>query len=113
MLDAVLRVMPSIRKHIAHVSLGSPLSSNHFLGTAWGESYGLEHTARRFNATFLRPATPIPGLYLTGQDVVCDGVAGGAASAFLTASAIDWRVPLQNAGCLLAAMAATATSAGR
>ena len=44
---------------------------------------------------------------MTGQDIVCDGVAGGAIAAFFTASCIDFRVPLQNAGCLLAVAAAT------
>lgn len=106
MLAAVKEQVPGLAGRVKHVSLGSPLSSNFFLGTAWGEAYGLDHTAGRFDASFLRPRTPIAGLYLTGQDVMTDGVAGGALAAVMTASSIDLRVPVQNAGMLLAVAAA-------
>ena len=66
------------------------------------EAYGLEHSADRFGQTFLRPTTPIPNLYFSGQDAACCGVAGGAIAAFLTASTIDLRVPVQHAGTLAA-----------
>ena len=107
MLAALLEQMPAIAPYVAYSSLGSPLSSNFFLGTHWGESYGLEHSARRFNQPCLRPRSPLTNLYLTGQDLFTDGVAGGAISAFVTASCIDPRVPLMNAGCLAALMAAS------
>ena len=103
MLAKVLDELPSgLEKHVKHVTLGSPLSSNFFLGTAWGEAYGLEHSARRFSLSFLRPSTPVPNLLLTGQDVAVDGVAGAAIAAFLTASVIDLRVPLANLPVLVA-----------
>ena len=106
MLAKVLELLPAIKGRVKHVALGSPLSSNYFLGTAWGEAYGLEHTTKRFNAPYLRPTTPVPGLYLTGQDTFTDGVAGGAIAGVLTASAIDLRVPLAHLG-MFATMAAT------
>lgn len=37
-------------------------------------SYGLDHTPDRFLDPTLRVQTPIKGLLLTGQDVLCDGV---------------------------------------
>ena len=110
MLAEVLgQLPPAVAAAVRHVSLGTPLSNNTFLGTSWGEAYGLEHSARRFNQPFLRPSTPVGGLLLTGQDVLTDGVAGGALAAFLTASALDpLRVPRMLSG-VLATMAATAT----
>ena len=107
LLAKLLEQIPALAPHIAYSSLGTPLSNNFYLGTAWGEAYGLEHSARRFNQASLRPKTPIPNLYLTGQDICTDGVAGAAISAFLTASTIDWKVLVQNAGTL-AAVAMTA-----
>lgn len=66
--------------------------------------YGLAQSAEKFAKPWLRPKTPIKGLYLTGQDVACDGIIGAAASAFATASCIDWRVLVQNAGVLAVAV---------
>ena len=106
MLELVVRMLPGIEPHIKHVAFGSPLSGNYYLGSQYGESYGLEHTSKRFNATFLRPTTPIPGLFLTGQDIATDGVAGAAIAGFLTASVIDVRVALSNVG-MVATMAST------
>lgn len=69
----------------------------------FAKAYGLAHSAERFRQRWLRPSTRIGGLYLTGQDVVCDGVAGGAISAYATACTIDWRVALEQAGVFAAA----------
>ena len=49
----------------------------------------------------------MPGLYLSGQDTMTDGVAGAAIAGVLTACKIDARVALSNMG-LFATMAATA-----
>lgn len=53
-----------------------------------GSSYGLEHCCQRFIdhawVSALRPATPVKGLFLTGQDLVTAGVAGAGAAGLLT-----------------------------
>jgi all-trans-retinol 13,14-reductase len=51
----------------------------------------LEHTPARFKQDWLRPRTPIHGLYLTGQDICTAGVCGALFSAVLTSSAIMGR----------------------
>lgn len=55
--------------------------------------YGLAHTIPRFtsavSAEYLRPSQPIEGLYLSGQDVVCDGIVGAMFGGLLAAIAID------------------------
>ena len=48
----------------------------------------IEHTPERFRLPWLRPHTPVPGLFLTGQDVVTDGLGGAVMAGVLTASAI-------------------------
>ena len=60
--------------------------------------YGLSHDPQRFDQEWLRPRTRIPGLYLTGQDVLSCGVGGAMFAGFTTAlSALGVR---QGAGLL-------------
>ena len=53
--------------------------------------YGLEHDMARFDAwaqARLRPKADVPGLFLTGQDILSAGVTGAAFAGVLTASAV-------------------------
>lgn len=80
--------VPTIRGQVRHAELSTPLSTAHFAGYPQGEIYGLDHTPARFKARWLRPRTPIKGLFLTGQDISTCGVAGALLGGVLTASAI-------------------------
>ena len=73
------------RKQVVFSQLGTPLSSAFYLGAAHGESYGLAHTPSRYRQSWLQPATDIPALFLTGQDIVSAGVMGAAMGGLLTA----------------------------
>jgi phytoene dehydrogenase-like protein len=88
MLEGLYAQVPQLRGQVAFQEISTPLSTAHFAGYARGELYGLEHTPARFQQGFLKPATPIPGLYLTGQDVVTCGVAGAMLGGVLTATAL-------------------------
>lgn len=64
-----------------------------------GSSYGLAHPPARFSelgGTALSPRTRLPGLWLTGQDVLTCGVSGAAIAGMVTAIAIDKRVIWDN-----------------
>ncbi|MBI2426033.1 MAG: NAD(P)/FAD-dependent oxidoreductase [Candidatus Hydrogenedentes bacterium] len=88
MLDTLFRLHPECRGHVAWAEVSTPLSTAHFANYASGEIYGLEHTPARFRLKWLRPRTPIPRLYLTGQDICTAGVAGALMSGLMTASAM-------------------------
>jgi all-trans-retinol 13,14-reductase len=88
MLEALYAQLPQLRGKIAFHEISTPLSTAHFAGYERGEMYGLEHSPERFAAGFLTPATPIPGLYLTGQDIVSCGVAGAMFGGVLTAATV-------------------------
>ena len=88
LLEAAVGQLPQIRGRIAHAELSTPLSTRHFANYTRGEIYGVDHTPERFRLSWLRPHTPIAGLFLTGQDVVTDGVAGALMGGVLAASAI-------------------------
>lgn len=88
LLEPVLRYEPQVRDAIELQELSTPLSTRHFTAYGHGEIYGLSHDPERFEQKLLRPKTPLPNLWLTGQDVVTCGVGGALLSGFLTASAI-------------------------
>jgi all-trans-retinol 13,14-reductase len=88
LLETVFAHAPGVRGHVRRVELSTPLSTRHFAGYARGEIYGLAHTPDRFLERALQPRTPLPGLYLTGQDVTLCGVMGALSAAYLCASAV-------------------------
>ncbi|CAB4055227.1 RETSAT [Lepeophtheirus salmonis] len=90
-IDRLLEIFPSLQHHISYVRMGSPVTNKTYLGSPFGEIYGLDHTIERFhpnNIAKLRPKTDIPGLYLTGQDVLTCGFVGAAFSGVLTANSV-------------------------
>jgi len=88
MLERLYELLPQLRGKVDHYELATPLTTRYFCNYEHGEIYGAEHTPQRFRQRFLAPATPIRGLYLTGQDIVSCGVGGAMMGGVLTASAI-------------------------
>lgn len=80
--------VPQVEGHVDHLELSTPLTTRDFLGYSRGEIYGIDHTPSRFRQKWLRPHTPVKDLYLTGQDIVTDGIAGALMSGVLTTSAV-------------------------
>lgn len=80
--------VPGLRGRIEIAELSTPLSTRHFMNYPSGEAYGLAATPARFRLRALRPRTPIPGLFLTGQDVAMLGVTGALFGGGLCASAV-------------------------
>ncbi|CAE7491356.1 retsat, partial [Symbiodinium microadriaticum] len=90
LLRIVEEQFPKTKGRVAHVSSGSPLTNNFYLGSVNGEVYGLNHTPARFTSCdwFLRPRTPIKGLYLAGQDILCDGIVGAMGGGAMAAISV-------------------------
>jgi all-trans-retinol 13,14-reductase len=88
MLEALYDQLPQLRGKVAFHEISTPLTTQHFAGYERGELYGIDHTPQRFRQGFLKPSTPIPGLYLTGQDIVTCGVAGAMFGGVLTATTL-------------------------
>jgi phytoene dehydrogenase-like protein len=88
LLDVLYTHVPQVRGRVDTFELSTPLTTRHFCNYASGEIYGLDHTPQRFEQRWLRPRTPVRGLYLTGQDVASCGVAGALIGGVLSASAI-------------------------
>jgi all-trans-retinol 13,14-reductase len=88
LMEAIEAECPSVRGHVVHTELSTPLSTRHFAGHPHGEIYGLSHSPARFEARGLKPRTPIEGLWLTGSDVCTAGVGGALFGGILAASGI-------------------------
>ena len=88
MLETLFEQLPQLRGKVAFYEISTPLTTQHFAGYERGELYGIDHTPQRFRQGFLKPETPVPGLYLTGQDIVTCGVAGAMFGGVLTATTL-------------------------
>ncbi len=80
--------VPQVRGRVDVHELSTPLSTRHFAAHPHGEIYGLAHDPERFRRAWLRPRTPVRGLYLTGADVAAAGVGGALMGAVMCTSAI-------------------------
>lgn len=82
-LNALVRHFgPELLDKVSFVDVGTPLTNETYYGRT--ASYGLDHTTERFLDETLRIATPVQGLYLTGQDVLCVGVFPQPIAAWMT-----------------------------
>lgn len=88
LLFVLYKHAPQLEGKIDFMELSSPLSTKHFSRYKQGEIYGLTHTPKRFRQDWLKPQTPIKGLYLSGQDVVTVGFGGAMMGGLLAAAAI-------------------------
>ncbi len=88
LLEHLFKQLPQLKGRIDHAELSTPLTTQYFVNYQKGELYGIDHTPQRFRQKFLRPRTPIKGLYLTGQDIVTAGVGAALFSGLITATAI-------------------------
>lgn len=83
---------PTLMPLLVYRELGTPLATARFTRHEKGGFYGIETTPRRMLSDAFRARTPVPNLYLAGQDVMTPGIAGALAGGMLGAAAIDPRV---------------------
>ena len=84
LMEYVYEKLPQLRDKVDYYEVSTPLSTNWFGGYQRGELYGLAHTQQRMQQNWLRPKTRIPGLWLTGQDVLTCGVTGAMMAGLMT-----------------------------
>jgi len=80
--------LPQLRGRVDYYEVSTPLSTDYFCAYQHGELYGLDHDPERMRQQWLTPRTRVPGLWLTGQDVLTCGVTGAMMAGMLTATAL-------------------------
>ena len=88
LLDTLYKHAPATRGKVEIAELSTPLTTTNFAAHPDGAIYGLAHSPARYQQRWLRPRTPIKGLYLTGADVVSAGLMGGMMGGLVCASAV-------------------------
>lgn len=86
------RHFPGLARFVDFHELSTPLSQASYVGAARGAMYGIEMSAARLRSGALGARTPVPGLYLAGQDAASMGVQGAFMGGFLAAAAIEPRL---------------------
>ncbi|WP_298470895.1 NAD(P)/FAD-dependent oxidoreductase [uncultured Erythrobacter sp.] len=86
------RHFPELAQLVVYRELATPLSTVAFTGHRKGAFYGLDVTPERVMCDALRAKTPIPGLFLTGQDVASQGIPGALMGGYLSAANVDPKV---------------------
>ena len=88
LLETLYKHAPRTRGRVEIAELSTPLTTKNFAAHPDGAIYGLAHTPSRYEQRWLRPRTPIKGLYLSGADVVSAGLMGAMMGGFVCASAV-------------------------
>ena len=86
------RYFPDLAKLVTYRELATPLTTVTFTGHRKGAFYGLDVTPARVMSNALRARTPIPGLFLAGQDVASPGIPGALCGGLLSAASVDPKV---------------------
>ncbi|NXG61299.1 RETST reductase, partial [Hemiprocne comata] len=90
-MQTVFKLYPRIEDRIEYLSSGTPLTNQHYIASPRGEFYGADHGLARLQAkaiATMRAQTPVPNLYLTGQDLCLGGFVGALQGALICTSAI-------------------------
>jgi all-trans-retinol 13,14-reductase len=88
LLDTVHKYAPATRGKVEIAELSTPLTTKNFAAHPDGAIYGLEHTPERYQQRWLRPRTPVKGLYLAGADIVGAGLMGALMGGMSASSAV-------------------------
>ena len=82
--------IPEIKGTIEKIYTSTPLTYRDYTGTIEGSAYGILKDCDHVMTTFLPPRTPVPNLYLTGQNVNFHGILGVT----VTATQLVWQLTM-------------------
>lgn len=92
----VSEAVPGFADAIDSYYTSTPLTYAHYTGTPQGSAFGVLKDWHSPMTTLVSPATPLNGLYLTGQNLNLHGILGVSMTSLFTVSAITGMRDLRN-----------------
>ena len=96
------RLLAQFKRHFPRLAplvdfheLSTPLSQASYVGADRGAMYGIEMSAARLRSKALRSRTPVPGLFLAGQDAGSMGIQGAFMGGYMAAASLEPRLWLE------------------
>jgi all-trans-retinol 13,14-reductase len=83
---------PEVAKLVVFRDLSTPLTTTAITGHHHGAFYGIDVTPERVLSRALQAKTPLPGLFLAGQDVLSPGIPGALWGGLLAAASMDLKL---------------------
>ncbi len=80
--------LAKLKDAIERIYTSTSLTYRDYTGTPYGSAYGIRKNYKQLLTTLLSPRTPIPNLFLTGQNLNLHGVLGVSITSFLSCSEI-------------------------
>ena len=81
-------VAPGFREMVSARYISTPLTYRDYVSSPHGSAYGVRKDFRNPMQTVLSPRTPVPNLYLTGQNLVLHGLHGVTMTSLFTCAEI-------------------------
>lgn len=82
----VSKYLPDLSKSVDRIYTSTPLTYRDYTGTFNGSAYGIQKDCENIILTMMPPKTPVPNLFLTGQNLFLHGILGVSMTAILTCS---------------------------
>jgi len=92
LLEGFKKRNPHLVDRIEVVEYATPLTNMNYLNSAHGESLGIRCNPYRLSSShmhFMRPATDVEGLFMTGQDAAIPGVFGAMLGGLLCSQVVS------------------------
>jgi all-trans-retinol 13,14-reductase len=89
LLEQFFSHLPGLKPMLDYAELSTPVTTDHFVRPVQGSIYGIEPTPERFRNPWLRPRSPIPGLFFAGSEVATVGVIGAMMGGVLGAASAE------------------------
>lgn len=90
-IDLAMHYIPELQDNIVEYWTSTPLTYRDYTGIPQGSAFGVRKSCTNLIGTVTSPATPLPNLFLSGQNLMLHGMLGTAMSSLLTCNIVCGR----------------------